>query len=145
MHEQSVNRFSGDCSEDDDKLFESSHLALLHGQKDSLALRTAGYQWFGVINVCADKIIRINPKDKYTVSESPEFNLGKVSNIWAVNISESLKSGLTLKERAKERMAHFLFQLHLMTISESKVPFGFWKKDYYCNCTVAKKQFSMLL
>ena len=47
-----------DWLEDDDKVLES------------LALRTAGYQWFRVNNVGADKIIRINPRDKYTVSES---------------------------------------------------------------------------
>ena len=59
-----------DWSEESDKLLESSPLAVLHGEKDSLSLRTAGYQWYRLNNVGADKIIRINPKDRYTVSES---------------------------------------------------------------------------
>ena len=55
-------------------------------------------------NSGTDKIIRINPKDKYTVSGSPEFLLGEVFDLWAVNSSEGLKSGTSLKERAKKRL-----------------------------------------
>ena len=69
-----------DWSEEADTILESCRLARLHGDKDSLALRTAGYQWYMMNNVGQDKIIRINPKGKYTVSESSEFSLGKVSN-----------------------------------------------------------------
>ena len=139
-----------DWSEDDDKLLESSRLAVLHGQKDSLALRTAGYQWYRVNNVGADKIIRINPKDRYTVSESPEFNLGKVTNIWAVNSSEGLKSGLSLKERAKERLA--LRELPLSTTFDDyiRIRSSCWileerDGDFYCDCPVGMKVFNMFL
>ena len=51
-----------DWSEEDDKVLESSSLARLHGDKDSLALRTAGYQWYMMNHVGADKIIRILEK-----------------------------------------------------------------------------------
>ena len=40
------------------------------------------------------------------MSESSEFLLGKVTNLWAVNSSEGEKCGKSLKERAKERLAH---------------------------------------
>ena len=70
-----------DWSEADDKLLESSRLAMLEGEKDSLSLKTAGYQWFMQNKSGTDKIIRINPAGKYTVSESKEFNLGTVTNI----------------------------------------------------------------
>ena len=54
---------------------------MLEGEKDSLSLKTAGYHWFMQNKSGTDKIIRINPAGKYTVSESKEFNLGKVINI----------------------------------------------------------------
>ena len=38
------------------------------------------------------------------MSESTEFRLGLVTNIWAVNSTEGLKSGRSLQSRAKERL-----------------------------------------
>jgi hypothetical protein len=48
-------------------------------QKDSLKLRTEGYQWFRKNR--NRLMLKINPKGKYTVSESEEFFLGKVDNL----------------------------------------------------------------
>ena len=66
-----------DWSEADDKLLESSRLAMLEGEKDSLSLKTAGYHWFMQNKSGTDKIIRINPAGKYTVSESKRIQFGK--------------------------------------------------------------------
>ena len=65
-----------------------------------------GISGIRLIKKGTDTILRINPKDKYTVSESSEFLLGKVSKLWAVTSSEGEKSVKSLKERAKERLAH---------------------------------------
>ena len=139
-----------DWSEEDDTILESCRLARLHGDKNSLALRTAGYQWYMMNNVGQDKIIRINPKGKYTVSESSEFNLGKVSNLWAVNSSEGLKSGLSLKERAKERLAHRELPLSSSFDDYLRIRSSCWileerEGDFYCDCPVGMKVWYMVL
>ena len=139
-----------DWSEEDDKVLESSRLARLHGDKDSLALRTAGYQWYMMNHVGADKIIRINPKNRYTVSESSEFNLGKVLNLWAVNSSEGLKSGLSLKERAKERLAHRELPLSTTFDDYLRIRSSCWileerDGDFYCDCPIGMKVRHMVL
>ena len=41
--------------------------------------------------------MRIDPKDKYTVFEAPEFLLGSVSNLWAIASSAASNSGKSLK------------------------------------------------
>ena len=46
-----------------------------------------------------------NQSSKYTVSESPEFQLGSVTNLWAV-ATQSDESGKPLKELAKIRIAN---------------------------------------
>ena len=65
-------RLVAEWSEEDDKLLESPRLALLEGEKNSLALKTAGYQWYKLNKKKLNRIIRIDPKDMYTVSEAPE-------------------------------------------------------------------------
>ena len=83
-------------SEEDDKLLESGRIAALHGEKDSLRLKTEGYQWYKENQSKADRILRINPGEKYSVNDS-------VTNFWAV-ASSSATSDKSLKDRAKERM-----------------------------------------
>ena len=56
-----------------------------------------GISGIRLIKKGTDTILRINPKDKYTVSESSEFMLGKLANLWAVNSSEGEKCGKLLK------------------------------------------------
>ena len=50
-------------------------------------------------------MIRINPKGKYTVSESLEFQLGSVTNLWAI-ASQSDESTKYLKDLAIIRIAN---------------------------------------
>jgi hypothetical protein len=66
-------RMVSEWSEEDDRLLESSRSAALEKERNSLSLKTDGYQWYKVNKKGSDKILRINPKDKYTVSESSEF------------------------------------------------------------------------
>ena len=94
-------RMVKEWSEEDDTILESSRLATLHGQKDSLKLRTEGYQWFRKTR--NQLMLKINPKGKYTVSESEEFLLGKVDNLWCIDRTDD-KSGKSLKERANMRI-----------------------------------------
>ena len=64
-------RLVSEWADEDDILFISSRLAALHGERNSLSLKTDGFQWYQANKLGADKIIRINAKDKYIVSESP--------------------------------------------------------------------------
>ena len=77
---------------------------MLDGEKLSLALKTKGYQWFMKNKSKQDRIMKIGTKNKYMVSESAEFELGKVDALWAV--ATSAESDKSLKERAKERMTN---------------------------------------
>ena len=71
--------------------------------KDSLKMKTTGYQWFRKNN-SGGKILKIKNHDsKYTVSK--EFNLGDVTALWAVT-SSSQSDGTRLQDRARERMRH---------------------------------------
>ena len=74
-----------------------------YNNRDSLKIKTTGYQWFRKNNG-GGKILRIkNPENKYTVSG--DFNLGDVSALWAVESSSSTE-GWRLQDRAKERLQH---------------------------------------
>ena len=96
-----MKRMVEEWSEEEDSLILSSRLKGLTGEINSLSLKTDGYQWFKANQLKPDRIIRINPKGKYTVSESLEFQLGSVTNLWAV-ASQSDESGKPLKELAKK-------------------------------------------
>ena len=131
-------------SEEDDKLLESSRIATLHGEKDSLSLRTNGYQWYKSNKMASDKGLRINPKEKYSVSESSEFLLGKVTNLVAINSSEGLKSGKSLKERAKERLAHRKVPQSSSFDDYIRIRSSCWileerDGDFFCDCPVGMK------
>ena len=134
-----LTRLVEEWSEVDDKLLESPRLSLLEGEKTSLSLKTEGYQWFKKNQNKPDRIMKINPKGKYTVSESPEFLLGKVSNLWAVTTTSGLKSDKSLKERAKERMAN-RSEPEVEDFDEyMKIRTSCWileehDGDYYCDC-----------
>ena len=83
-------------SEEDHKLLDSARTEALHGEINSLRLKTEGYQWYKANQNKTERIIRINPGDKYSVN-------GSVTNFWAVDSSSDV-SGKSLKEKAKERM-----------------------------------------
>ena len=63
----------------------------LNGEVNSLSFKTDGYQWYKMNKNKSDRIIRINPKDKYSLN-------GSFNNFWAVATSSN-KS-----DKAKERM-----------------------------------------
>ena len=135
-------------SEEDDLLLESSRLAALHGQEKSLSLRTDGYQWYKANKTRADKILKINPKDKYTVSESCEFVLGEVCSLWAVSSSAGLKSGKSLKELAKERIMNRRVPLSASFDQYMEIRSSCWileerDGDYFCDCPVGMKVFNL--
>ena len=100
-----MKRMVEEWSEEDDSLIMSSRLKGLSGEINSLSLKTDGYQWFKANQLKPDRMIRINPKGKYTVSESLEVQLGSVINLWAI-ASQSDESGKSLKDLAKIRIAN---------------------------------------
>ena len=61
-------------------------------------------KWHQANRTGSDKILCIKPQSKYTISESPEFLLGKVDKIWVVT-NQSDSSGKPLKVRAKTRLS----------------------------------------
>ena len=132
-------------SEEKDNLLESDRLEGLHGEVDSLALRIEAYHWYKLNANTKDKIVRIkNTQENYTVSESDEFRLGEVQTLWAVNSSEGLKDGVSLKERAKERFNHRKLPLSEDFDDYRKIRSSCWileKKDnqFYCNCSIGMK------
>ena len=132
----------------DDCLLFSNRLSLLHNSIDGLKMRTEGYQWYQKNKLGSDKIICVHPWNKYTVTESLEFCLGKVENIWVVN-SKSDKTGKPLKVRAKERIMErgcptttsFDQYMEMRTscwlLEEVKDEEG--NVDYLCDCPVGMK------
>ena len=94
-------------------------------------------------------MIRINPKGKYRVSESLEFQLGSVTNRWAI-ASQSDESGKSLKDLAKIRIANrelpdsetfdeFMRMRTSCWILEER------NGDFFCDCPVGIKVFSILV
>ena len=77
-------------------MYKEGRTGALHGKTDILRLKTEGYQWYKTNKSTSDRIIRINPGEKYFVNDS-------VTNFWAVSTSSD-STGKTLKENAKERM-----------------------------------------
>ena len=57
-------------SREDRSLLLSSRLDSLFDQKDSLKLRTEGYQWYKRNMSKSDRILRINPRGKYSVNRT---------------------------------------------------------------------------
>lgn len=145
-----LQRLVSEWSEEDDRLLVSSRLAGLHGEANSLSLRTDGYQCYKANKSRTDKIIRINPNDKYTISESSEFLLGKVSNLWAVCSTAGSKTGLSLKERAKERIANREVPVSGSFDDYMRIRSSCWileerDGDFFCDCPVGMKVFHVLL
>ena len=83
-------------SEEDHKLLDSARTEAPHGETNSLSLKTEGYQWYNANQNKTERVIRINPGDKYSVNDS-------VNNFWAVASSSDV-SAKSLKQKAKERI-----------------------------------------
>ena len=130
-------------AEEDDILLTSSRLATLHGQPNSLSLKTAGFQWLKANELRPGRILQINAGGKYTMSESLEFMLGKVDSIWAVS-SQSDSSGKSLKELAKTRLANRELPTSPSFDAYLKMRSGCWiieerDGDFFCDCPVGMK------
>ena len=134
-------RLVKEWSEEDDHILNSSRLAMLDKQVDSLKLRTEGYQWVRNVRFKPVKILKINQQGKYTVSE--DFDLGEVDNIWSVDSTKD-KSGKLLKDKTKER-----FQNRKVPTSSSfdeyiSMRTSCWileerNGDFFCDCPVGMK------
>ena len=130
-------------SEEDTKLLYNDRLSALEGEKDSLALKTDGYQF---LQKNKKNIIRIaNTKGKYIVAEDEQFQLGKADCLWAVTSSKGAKSNKSLKERAFERFSHRKDPTSLKDFDEYlEVRSSCWileerNGDFYCDCPVSMK------
>ena len=88
---------------EDDSNLKLPRTAILHQAPDGLKMRTEGYEYFKQNDGQGD-IIKIKARDKFTVSESPQHQLGQVSNLWAVK-SNTNKSNEPLVSLAKVRIA----------------------------------------
>ena len=138
-----MKRMVEEWSEEDYALIMSSRLKCLTGEINSLSLKTEGYQWFKSNQVKADRMIRINPKGKYTFSESPEFQLGSVTKLWAV-ATQSDESGKPLKELAKIRIANRelpgseTFDEYIATHSSCWI-LEERDGDFFCDCPICMK------
>ena len=102
-----VIRMVEDFGKKDDNILFSPRIDLLDDPefRHGLKLNTEGYQWLKLNKVgVADRILSINKTGKYTVSESTEFQLGKVDQLWAVTSSSNTFPDQSLKERAKRRI-----------------------------------------
>ena len=139
-------------SDEDVRLLESPRLAGLHGEENSLSLKTRGYHFYQKMKLKPNEwILKIkNPKDKYTVSESEEFNLGEVSALWAVRSSAGSKSDKSLKERAMERINEREVPKTQTFDEYLRVRTSCWiveerDGDYYCDCPIGMKVYTSSL
>ena len=100
-----VSRMVLEYGEVEDSLLYGSRMDWLSTSSDGLKLKTQGYQWSKAIKLgTSDKIVKVDPKGKYTVSESSEFTLGKVDALWVVASSANPFPETNLKKLAKQRI-----------------------------------------
>ena len=128
---------------DDTNLITSRLCYIEEGSKDALKLKTEGYQWAKINQVGTNKILSINVGNKYTISYSEEFNLGKVDRIWAVDSSEN-KIQMNLIQRAKNRISQRK-SLDVNSFKEYKdMRTSCWlleerDNDFFCDCPIGMK------
>lgn len=128
---------------DDTNLITSRLCYIEEGSKDALKLKTEGYQWAKINQVGTNKILSINVGNKYTISDSEEFNLGKVDRIWAVDSSEN-KIQMNLIQRAKNRISQRK-SLDVNSFKEYKdMRTSCWlleerDNDFFCDCPIGMK------
>lgn len=136
-----VDRMVNEWSKRSDDLLFQPRSSMLFEPKGGLKLRTEGYQWAKMNKSGSEKLISINPTNKYTISEA--FELGKVDKIWAVN-SNSNTIQKPLKERAKERIKQRQNPDHKSFKEFKDVRTSCWlleerNGEYYCDCPVDMK------
>ena len=131
-----LKRMVEEWSDDDTLLLESSRSAILFNDRNGLKMRTDGYQWFRQNKTGTERILKINPKDKYTVKDSPDL-------IWSVETSSN-KSDKGLKERAKDRIKNREIPTSETFDEYVKMRCSCWiieqkDDDFYCDCPVGMK------
>ena len=136
-----VARMVKEWSQKPDNLLFEPRSAILFDPKEGLKLRTDGYQWAKENKTGLEKVIGINPSNKYTVSEA--FELGKVDKLWAVS-SRSNRVDKSLKDRAKDRVRSREFCDHRSFQEYLDVRTSCWileerDGDYFCDCPVSMK------
>ena len=128
---------------DDDSSLSKSRLQQVLDSTQSLKLRTDGYSWYKQNKLGSDKMISINPRNKYTVTESLEFTLGNVDNLWVVD-SGCYKGEKSLKIRAKERMENRALPSSQNFNEYMEMRTSCWiieevQGDYFCDCPICAK------
>lgn len=140
-----VDRMIKEWGKVDDSLLFGKRMDYLFKTKSGLKLRTNGYQWMKQSKVKGtDKIIKVDPRGKYTVSESSEFDLGMVDLLWVVASSENSMTGLPLKRLAKKRIAlrgdpDFDSFDDFMEVRSSCWILEQRDGQFYCDCPIAMK------
>ena len=127
-------------SREDQSLLLSSRLDSLFDQKDSLKLRTEGYQWYKSNMSKSDRILRINPRGKYSVNAN-------VVNLWAVACSNDdlcSSTSTSLKENAKLRMKQRELPDCLSLDEYMSVRSSCWileevDGNFFCDCPIGMK------
>ena len=140
-----VSRMVFEWGEVDDSLLYGSRMDQLETHKEGLKMKSQGYQWMKANKLnTPDWIVKVDPKGKYTVSESSEFNLGKVDTIWVVASSENPFPDTSLKKLAKQRInlrgnPEFSSFDQYMQIRQSCWILEERDGEYYCDCPVGMK------
>ena len=140
-----VDRMVKEWSMVDDSLLFGSRMDLLFKDKSGLKMRTDGYQWMKQCKAKgSDTIIKVDPRGKYTVSESSEFNLGKVEQLWVVASSENSMTSMPLKRLAKLRIKsrgepEFDNFDEYMNVRTSCWILEFRNGQFFCDCPVGMK------
>ena len=140
-------RMAKEWSLEDDALLYSNRLALMDTAPGGLKIKTEGYKWYKENNNKPDRIMKVVPTGKYTVSEDPQFLLGKVENMWLV-ASCSASPGTRLKTVGKQRISErriptatsfdeYKAMRNSCWIVEEQKSDG--KSDMFCDCSGGQK------
>ena len=118
----------------------------MHFCKDPTGLKicTEGYQWYKARKAAVGQILRVDPKGKYSVSEDPEHQLGRVQSLWVVSSSSNTIKDVSLKQLAKQRIKkrgvpEFDNFDHYMEVRQSCWIIEQRDGQFYCDCPIGMK------
>ena len=128
---------------EDDSLLFKDRLALLDTPPGGLKLKTDGYEFLKQ-NLKAGRILKVSPGNRYTVSEDPEFLLGKVDNLWIVGSRSNTDSATSLKQLGKARLPERKLPTSDSFDEYKKLRQSCWileerNGDFYCDCPLGMK------
>ena len=109
-----------------------------------MKLCTQGYQWYKLTKAAVGRIIQVDPKGKYTVSESAEHQLVKVKMLWVVSSTNNTLLDTPLKRLAKKRIKmrgepQFDSFDQYLEIRQSCWILEERDGQYYCDCPIGMK------